>query len=84
MDIVERAQDLMNLGVVVYAAIALMLLGMLALLCVGVAVVERRGTARERRRSTRAALAGASYGAPRARLALSRRRGCDTPGRRAA
>jgi len=72
MDIVERAQDLMNLGVVVYAAITLMLLGLLALLCVGVAAVERRGTAAERRRSARTARQGASYGATRRRVLASR------------
>mgnify|MGYP000957094193 CR=1 FL=1 len=69
MDIVERAQDLMNLGVVVYAAIAIMLLGMLALLCVGVAAIERRGTAAERRRAPRRA---ASYGATRRRVLAPR------------
>lgn len=68
MDIVEQAQDLMNLGVVVYAAIAIMLLGMLALLCVGVAAIERRGTAAERRRAPRAT---ASYGATRRRVLAS-------------
>ena len=71
MDIVDRAQDLMNLGVVVYAAIALMLLGMLTLLCIGVAAIERRGTLRERRRSTRAARTP-SYGATRRRVLAPR------------
>lgn len=65
MDIVERAQDLLNLGVVVYAAIALMLLAMLALLSVGVAAIERRGTRVERRRTSRRP---ASYGATRRRV----------------
>lgn len=70
MDMVHQAQDLMNMGVVVYATIALMLLGMLALLCVGVAAVERRGTAAERRRTSRTA---ASYGATRRRVLASSR-----------
>ncbi|GAA2175980.1 hypothetical protein GCM10009846_27990 [Agrococcus versicolor] len=65
MDIVDRAQDLLNLGVAVYAAIALMLLGMLALLSLGVAVIERRGTRVERRRASRRAV---SYGATRRRV----------------
>lgn len=70
MDMVHQAQDLMNMGVVVYATIALMLLGMLTLLCVGVSAVERRGTAAERRRTSRTA---ASYGATRRRVLASSR-----------
>ncbi|WP_144720266.1 hypothetical protein [Agrococcus jejuensis] len=69
MDMVQQAQDVMNLGVVVYAAIAIMLLGMLALLCVGVAAIERRGTAAERRRARRTTT---SYGATRRRVLASR------------
>lgn len=65
MDMVERAQDLLNLGVVVYAGIALMLLGMLVLLCIAVAAIERRGTRVERRRAARRAV---SYGATRRRV----------------
>lgn len=69
MDMVQQAQDLVNLGVAVYAMIALMLLGMLVLLGVGIAVIERHGTSVERRRAARRP---ASYGATRRRVLAPR------------